>query len=237
MGFTTFKLTNPIVLTVSILAAIGWFILFVGGCVAAFHGITWWIILYNLFVVVLVFVGTGCSMLSNYKRMVMILLTISIVYLTYLIPLVLYAEPNGSRACAGGAIILIICEFIWIFLFGSDEESWVVQTTHRYNDAGPTMATPAVIQRQLSRASFTRGGRNNTDNAPLPQFNEKTRTDDASVAQVTALHNYQASPDDPNELSFEKNESLEILDRKGNWWQARKADGTTGIVPSNYFES
>jgi hypothetical protein len=49
---------------------IGWFILFVGGCVAAFHGITWWIIIYNLFVVVLVFVGTGCAKLANYKNMV-----------------------------------------------------------------------------------------------------------------------------------------------------------------------
>jgi hypothetical protein len=40
----------------------------------------------------------------------MILLTISIVYLTYLIPILLAAEPIGARASAGGAIILIICE-------------------------------------------------------------------------------------------------------------------------------
>jgi hypothetical protein len=40
----------------------------------------------------------------------MILLTISIVYLTYLIPILLAAEPIGARAAAGGAIILIICE-------------------------------------------------------------------------------------------------------------------------------
>ncbi|KAI8096672.1 uncharacterized protein BX664DRAFT_324581 [Halteromyces radiatus] len=239
-GFTSFSLTNPIVLTVSILAAIGWFILFVGGCVAAFHGITWWIIIYNLFVVVLVFIGTGLSTLANYTNMIMILLTISIVYLTYLIPILLSAEPVGARAASGGAVILIICEFIWIFLFGSSEESWVHQTTHRYNDAGPIIATPAIIQRQLNRTGAAgTSGAAKTRNSPLPQFTtEKDLAESsANVTQATALHNYQASPDDPNELSFEKNEVLDILDRKGNWWQARKQDGTTGIVPSNYFES
>lgn len=43
-----------------------------------------------------------------------------------------------------------------------------------------------------------------------------------------------ANPDDPNELSFQKEEVLEILNKSGNWWQAKKQDGTIGIVPSNY---
>ncbi len=37
-----------------------------------------------------------------------------------------------------------------------------------------------------------------------------------------------ASPDDPNEITFSKNEILEILDKNGKWWQARKQDGTVG---------
>lgn len=43
-----------------------------------------------------------------------------------------------------------------------------------------------------------------------------------------------ASPEDPNELSFGKNDVLEIVDTKGKWWQAKRKDGAIGIVPSNY---
>ncbi|CAG8848638.1 9622_t:CDS:1, partial [Racocetra persica] len=44
----------------------------------------------------------------------------------------------------------------------------------------------------------------------------------------------QASPEDQTELSFTKGEILDIVDNKGKWWQAKKADGTIGIAPSNY---
>lgn len=41
-----------------------------------------------------------------------------------------------------------------------------------------------------------------------------------------------ASPDDPNEISFIKGEVLDIIDKQGKWWQAKKGDGSIG---SEYF--
>ncbi|CAG8452025.1 12832_t:CDS:2 [Ambispora gerdemannii] len=52
--------------------------------------------------------------------------------------------------------------------------------------------------------------------------------------KAKALCEYQADPEDPNELSFFKGEVFDVVDNKGQWWIARKADGTVGITPSNY---
>lgn len=38
----------------------------------------------------------------------------------------------------------------------------------------------------------------------------------------------KANDQDPTEISFEKGEILEILDRSGKWWTAKNAQGKTG---------
>ena len=43
------------------------------------------------------------------------------------------------------------------------------------------------------------------------------------------MYAYNASPDDPNEVSFAKGDVLEVMDNTGKWYQVRTPSGQTGV--------
>jgi len=45
------------------------------------------------------------------------------------------------------------------------------------------------------------------------------------------MYAYSASPDDPNEVSFAKGDTLEVMDNTGKWFQVRTPSGQTGVSP------
>lgn len=57
------------------------------------------------------------------------------------------------------------------------------------------------------------------------------------VCGVIALYSFDSG--NPEELPFDKGDFMDIIDQPPDdpdWWEARKADGTTGLVPRNYVE-
>ena len=54
--------------------------------------------------------------------------------------------------------------------------------------------------------------------------------------RAEALYAYRADVSDPDEVSFSKRNTFDILDNSAKWWAVRKdSDGMTGIAPSNYL--
>ncbi|CDS14234.1 hypothetical protein LRAMOSA06404 [Lichtheimia ramosa] len=234
---TIYPLTNPLLLATSALAVAGWLIAFIGACVAALHGVVWWIIIFELFFTVGMVASLGIGAFGPHRGTLLTFLAISFVYLTYAIPITLYNNTDGGRATTGGLIIMVIMQGLWIFLLGISNESRLYSLFYGGTGRGgfPEIRAPSIsrnfVHPQRNKESTLPQTTQGT--SPIPEAHQKPQR----FPTATALHTYQANPEDPSELSFSKGDELEILDRKGNWWQARKQDGATGIVPSNYFSS
>lgn len=56
------------------------------------------------------------------------------------------------------------------------------------------------------------------------------------IYSAKALYSYKADANDQYEISFDQGELLKVTDIEGRWWKARRANGDTGIIPSNYVE-
>ncbi|KAI8384969.1 uncharacterized protein BYT42DRAFT_281537 [Radiomyces spectabilis] len=140
---------NPIVLTSVIIATIGWFVAFVGSCIAGLRGVSWWIIIYELLLLLGLFLVLWKSVFHHYRILLSVFLAVSIVLLTSYIDAYLYMHKKGTTACAAGAVMMIIMQFFWVFMVGSTEESWVLRNI--YGLRASSSGTPSVVTMQMQQ--------------------------------------------------------------------------------------
>ena len=54
--------------------------------------------------------------------------------------------------------------------------------------------------------------------------------------RAEALYDYRTTHDQPEELSFSKGDTFDVLDNSARWWEVRKSDGTTGTALANCLQ-
>ncbi|KAJ7453375.1 hypothetical protein FB451DRAFT_1100213 [Mycena latifolia] len=159
------------------------------------------------------------------------------------------AAPSGvggglKRSGTGGRSIRTITSrksLVSAAAHGGDVE----RRASAVSNKAPPMPEPPTASPALPMSPAPEGAVSPAVEGPAPEVPDATLS--AAVEQpppdddgeyplrAKALHAYHGSPEDPNELTFAKGEILEIEDQEGKWWHAKKADGTLGIVPSNYL--
>lgn len=305
MGFSLSNFTgDPFAFTTVSFGILAW-VIALGGAAASdqskFPRFSWWGIVYELLIIIVIFVLYCNNNIELYKFMLVGLVSIAFAYSTNSINYLIYEKSSANLACAAGSILLSILFILWIMYFGGHPESPTNQfidsfgiknqsSPHEklatrstsghanglmkndYNDESDNEyrryvspvhlpdqqqpvasitasggAPPATAAKQYMSSSQLNGLEKSAD-AQSRDLTKNTNkrdtiyTESESGTGITfrykakALYSYDANPEDINEISFTKDEILEVDDIDGKWWQARRANGQLGICPSNYVK-
>ncbi|RKP13002.1 hypothetical protein BJ684DRAFT_4784, partial [Piptocephalis cylindrospora] len=236
------------------LSLLGWLLAVIGqGINDVSSAYTWWCTVYLLLLSLAMVLVVGQGSLRQYRLVLLAFSVIGIIYATQNIG-VWYIDGSAMKVAGVGYFFMTIACYLWVIALGSDSDSAVSRNMAILGYQAPESGAPGVAQQSMTSVTTTaphaRPAQANpgapvtaanpgaivpTTSTPVSNGSPPSGPQDVQyLYRAQALYAYTASPEDPNELSFGKNDVLEIVDTKGKWWQAKRKDGTIGIVPSNY---
>ncbi|EMR10852.1 hypothetical protein PNEG_00998 [Pneumocystis murina B123] len=233
-----------------IFAFIGWIITVISLIVSNVREIdlpyySWWVTVYQFFIIFCVITVILSNSGNTYRIALVGLITVALFSQALLCDTMLYYSKPSQRAIASGCIFLSIVDVLWILYYGTSNDSVYHLWTNSYISESSENIEKNFISKVTSDKDITSDDNHvamtytTQEHRPL-NFLDSTVNSTAVQHEyphkVKAIYSYNANPDDPREISFHKNEILEISDVTGKWWQARKHDGTVGIIPSNYVQ-
>ncbi|ORX96824.1 hypothetical protein K493DRAFT_350485 [Basidiobolus meristosporus CBS 931.73] len=217
---------SPLYLGGLALATGGWIISFVCTIVLGSSGFTWWVVVFTLVLLLMALAALFTKTVWHYRFPLLTFTAAVVGLLIFQIDDTIYAKTRSIIGLGCGSLITAVGLAPWLFLLGRDDD---LDSTHVVGHEVTTHRQPMVQARNPSTPAV----------APIvPPVAATTTPKPASAPsdnnypyRAQALYGYEASADDPNEISFLKDEVVDVADTKGKWWQAKKSDGSVGIVP------
>ncbi|KAH7013639.1 high osmolarity signaling protein SHO1 [Ilyonectria destructans] len=162
-------LGDPFALATISIATLAWCITFIGCLIGqvqnhteVFPTYAWWACVYNLMLIIGVFVVIGSDSIHTYHVAVTGFLAAGIITVTSSINLLLYSGSGARQAAAAGFILLAMVVVLWTFYFGSNPSS----TPRAFLDSFALAKESTTMHR--STINYGGTGRPETSNSVQP---------------------------------------------------------------------